>query len=650
MRRAVWIPLAFFILSAGVLMLVGLAAIGADQSDAQVAQNALRAEKASRPSTLFEQARQMFKPLPAAMPDSEADLPAMVELGKKLYSEENLSINRTQSCATCHPIDNKRPGTDNQPHSPGAEGELGTRNAPTVLNAGFELAQFWDGRAADLVEQAKGPILNPIEMGMPNAEAVVQRAKELDYVAQFNQAFPGQKEPVTFDNIARAIAAFERTLVSPARFDDYLRGDEAALTTEEKRGLELFMTYGCTDCHLGPMLGGNRFMKAGVHHPYKNQEDLGRFDVTQRDRDKHVFRVPSLRNVTLTAPYFHDGQVATIAEAVDQMAWMQLDVKLTDDEIKLIVQFLTTLADKPRTTAPAPKVKAPDWVQTFQTGQASHPMPELAREGLDLLEHTYERLGPGAKKAEDRYSGSGLNCTNCHYNQGTKPYGNAWVGVMNRYPRHSGRSNGQERIQDRINDCMMRSLNGRAMPDDSQPMRAIVAYFEWLSQDVPPKIAGAAAPPIKIPDRAANLVAGREVYLTYCQSCHGADGGGYRSMAAGKEGPFVIPPLWGKDSYNNGAGMTRVLTAAAFIHANMPLGTPWDRPALTDEQAFDVAAYINSQSRPEHTTLEQDYPDRTKKPVDCPYPPYADDFPPMQHKLGPFLPILKARGEKNADH
>lgn len=623
-----------------VLFLSGLAAIGTDsEGPPRIGQTA--------PSTLLEQAQQMFEPLPRVAPGDEQDLPARVALGKKLYFETNLSVNRTQSCATCHPIDGHHPGTDNLPYSPGATGKPAARNTPTTLNAMFHLAHFWDGRTADLVEQAKGPILNPVEMAMPSGKAVVERIKELDYVDLFREAFPGQPDPVTFDNAARAITAFERTLFSPSRFDDYLQGDEAALLAEEKQGLELFMTYGCTDCHVGPMLGGNRFMKAGVYHPYKNEDDLGRFEVTRRERDKQVFKVPSLRNVTLTAPYFHDGQVATIAEAVDRMAWMQLDRKLSDDEIKQIVQFLTTLADRPRTTAPAPTVPPPDWKE-FEARVSSTPKSALAREGLIYLEHTYERLGPGAKEPHDRYSGSVLNCSNCHYQSGTKPYGTPWVGVMHRYPRYSGRENGQETIQQRINGCMERSMNGRPLPEDSPPMKAIVAYFEWLSQEVPEKIAGTATPPIAIPDRAADPEAGRQVYLTYCQSCHGANGEGYRSMAAGDNGPFVIPPVWGDGSYNNGAGMNRVLTAAAFIRGNMPLGTPWHRPALTDEQAFDVSAYINSQPRPERANLQRDYPDRTKKPIDCPYPPYADEFSREQHKYGPFPPILNARGEKGA--
>lgn len=643
------IAFALAVVAIAVLFLSSLSAVGTDRHDAPSVQNAAPAQKASRPATLLEQAQQMFEPLPKVAPNGEPDPVARVTLGKKLYFEKNLSINRTQSCASCHPLDRHHPGTDNLPYSPGTEGSLTTRNTPTTLNAMFHLAHFWDGRAADLVEQAKGPILNPIEMAMPSGEAVVERVKELDYVDLFHEAFPGEQDPVTFDNVARAITAFERTFFSPSRFDDYLRGEETALTAEEKRGLELFMTYGCTDCHVGPMLGGNRFMKAGVYHPYKNLGDLGRYDLTLRERDKHVFKVPSLRNITLTAPYFHDGQVATIAEAVDLMAWMQLDQKLKDDEIKRIVQFLTTLADQPRTTAPAPEAKQPDWA-AFQARISSPPQSELARQGLAFLEHTDELLGPGAAKPDDRYSGSHMSCSNCHYQSGTKAYGTPWVGVLHRYPRHSGRENGRETIQQRINGCMERSMNGRPLPEDGHPMKAIVAYFEWLSQDVPKEIAGTATPPLKIPHRAADLEAGRQVYLTYCQSCHGANGEGYRSMAAGKDGPFVIPPVWGEGSYNNGAGMNRVLTAAQFIRANMPLGTPWHRPALTDEQAFDVSAYINSQPRPERPNLEQDYPDRTKKPVDCPYPPYADNFPQHQHKYGPFPPILEARGEKEAKH
>jgi len=317
---------------------------------------------AGQPSQLLKEALSTFGKLPDHMPGSENDTPVKIELGRKLYFETALSINNTQSCNTCHRIDGGRGGVDNKPVSPGAiKGKFGTRNAPTVLNAGFHIAQFWDGRAATLAEQAKGPILNPVEMAMPNEEAVIERVKKLDYVDLFKKAFPKETDPVTYDNLAEAIAAFERTLITRCRFDDYLAGDEQALTEQEKAGLKLFLDLGCADCHSGPLLGGNQFRKMGDIHPYKNTKDLGRYEVTKRKRDKYVFKVPSLRNIVLTAPYFHDGQVPTLAEAIDQMAWLQLDEKLSAEQIQQILQFLVSLTDKKRSTAPAPDKPKPNW-------------------------------------------------------------------------------------------------------------------------------------------------------------------------------------------------------------------------------------------------------------------------------------------------
>ena len=290
-----------------------------------------------------------FKPLPAAMPGSQNDTPEMISLGRKLYFEPGMSLNKSQSCSDCHHLDQARAGADGVPTSKGAKGTLGSRNAPTVLNAGFQLAQFWDGRAADLVEQAKGPVLNPDEMAMRTPEEVADRLKDLNgYEQAFKAAYPAQANPVTFDNMARAIAAFERTLITPARFDRYLNGDGNALTQEEKRGLHRFMDTGCTECHSSVTVGGRLFEHVGVYHPYPNQEDLGRYGVTHQDEDRLVFKVPMLRNITLTSPYFHDGRVSALSEAVKLMAWMQLDVELSPGDIDEIVVFLRTLeAERP---------------------------------------------------------------------------------------------------------------------------------------------------------------------------------------------------------------------------------------------------------------------------------------------------------------
>ncbi len=285
-----------------------------------------------------------FKPLPDKMPGSENDTPELIALGRKLYFEKKISLTQTQSCNDCHRLDNMMAGVDYRPTSTGVKGVAGTRNSPTVLNAGFQRMQFWDGRADDLVEQAKGPLLNPIEMAMTDANEVVDRLKNSgDYPLLFKRAFPNQNEPVTFDNIAIAIAAFERTLITPGRFDRYLQGDLDAISMDEERGLMRFVETGCVDCHSSFMVGGRLLRHLGEHHPYSNQSDKGRFAITNDENDLYVFKVPSLRNVTLTPPYFFDGQVATLPEAIRLMAWLQLDTKLSFSEIDEIVLFLNTL-------------------------------------------------------------------------------------------------------------------------------------------------------------------------------------------------------------------------------------------------------------------------------------------------------------------
>jgi cytochrome c peroxidase len=297
---------------------------------------------------LLAEARKVFAKLPAKMPGSEKDTPAKIALGKKLYFEKCISINQTQSCNDCHRVDENLGGVDNLPTSKGAEGKFGGRNAPTTLNAGLHLAQFWDGRLPDLAAQAKGPVLNPIEMGMPDEKEVLARLEKAGYAASFKEVFATADNPLTYDNYAEAVAAFERTLVTKDRFDDYLGGDESALCEKGKAGLKLFMESGCADCHKGALLGGDRYEKMGEANAYANTKDLGRFDVTKQEADKFKFKVPSLRNIALTAPYFHDGKAATLDEAVKQMAWLQLDKQLKPADVEHLVVFLNSLTDKPR--------------------------------------------------------------------------------------------------------------------------------------------------------------------------------------------------------------------------------------------------------------------------------------------------------------
>ena len=299
-------------------------------------------------SELLAEVSDIFAPLPEKMPGSENDTEARIALGKKLYFETAISVNRTQSCNSCHRLDEKRGGVDNLPTSEGAEGKFGDRNSPTTLNAGLHIAQFWDGRAADLAEQAKGPVLNPIEMGMENEAAVLARLEEAGYGEPFKAVFPDAEPALTYDNYAEALAAFERTLITRDRFDDFLGGKPKALTAAEVGGLKEFMEIGCIDCHSGALLGGDSYEQMGQANEYSNKKDLGRFDVTKDEEDKYVFKVPSLRNIALTHPYFHDGKSATLADAVKQMAWLQLDEELDEGQIASIVTFLGSLTDKER--------------------------------------------------------------------------------------------------------------------------------------------------------------------------------------------------------------------------------------------------------------------------------------------------------------
>ncbi len=593
----------------------------------------------AEPSQLLNRSRALFGTLPEKMPGESNDTPAMIALGEKLYFEQAISVNKTQSCNDCHPLNGIDAGADNLPTSPGAKGKQGPRNSPTVLNAGYQFNQFWDGRAGDLAEQAKGPILNPIEMGMPDEQDVLNRLNELGYEAEFAAAFPNQNDPVVYDNVGTAIAAFERTLKTRNRLDLYLAGNEAALTDEQKAGLELFIDKGCVQCHNGPLLGGMFYEKVGIFgdYPYIEEDDHGRYGVTGDPADMNVFKVPMLREVALTSPYFHNGQVATMGEAVDLMARLQLNETLDREEIHSILRFLVILSDIQRTTAPPP----PEAVQ--QNAWWNRPnfdnMPnDQVRYGYELLTRTYNTMGPGAEDESMRYTGNMLMCSSCHQEAGTKRFGLTWIGVSHRYPKYRNREAVMSSIEDRINGCMQRSMNGEPLPKDGEEMKAIVAFFDWMSQGVPEDLFGVGRPTLYYPNRRANLGTGGHVYTIYCQSCHGSDGMGY-SAAPEEDGALTVPALWGDGVYNIGAGMHRLLTSAEFARVNMPLGTRWDQPAITDEQAYDVSGYYNSFPHPSMENLEEDYPDLTTKPIDSPYPPYADDFSQEQHKYGPYPPI-----------
>jgi len=265
------------------------------------------------------------------------------------------------------------------------------------------------------------------------------------------------------------------------------------------------------------------------------------------------------------------------------------------------------------------------------------PAAATAEYGRRLLRETSVLIGPDNADPDMHYSGTRMACASCHLEIGTEPGTLTLLTASASYPKFSGRDGGERDLRDRINGCMQRSMNGRALPRDSVEMMAMEAYINSLGTAYglmgETRRAATEQPEFVEPDRAVDLDAGRGVFERRCAVCHGADGAGLR--AADLEGGYVFPPLWGPDSFNNGAGMNRVLTAARFIKARMPLG----QADLSDEEAFDVAGYINSHPRPEMSDLERDYPDRASKPIDSPYPPYADPFPQEQHKFGPFAPI-----------
>lgn len=276
----------------------------------------------------------------------------MVELGKKLYFDPRLSKSGFISCNSCHNL--SMGGTDNIPTSVGDKWQQGPINSPTVLNSSLNIAQFWDGRAADLKEQAGGPIANPGEMGFTHQLAVGVLQTIPGYVREFKQVFG--KDKIDIDQVTAAIAEFEKTLVTPnSRFDQWLLGKTDALSADELAGYKLFKESGCVACHNGPAAGGNSFQKMGLVEPYKgNTKGVeGRAGVTGKDVDRFNFKVPTLRNVEMTYPYFHDGAANTLTEAVDVMGRLQLGKKFTKDENAKIVAFLKTLTgDQPNFVNP----------------------------------------------------------------------------------------------------------------------------------------------------------------------------------------------------------------------------------------------------------------------------------------------------------
>ena len=316
------------------------------------------------------EALKMFAPLPAMM--SSPDNPvtdAKVTLGRILYYDPRLSANQKISCNTCHPLDAY--GAEAKPVSTGHKNQKGNRNAPTVYNAAGHFVQFWDGRAPTVEEQAKGPITNPVEMAMPSNAAAVQVIQSMpEYVALFQTAFPNDKDPVTYNNMALAIGAFERGLVTPSSWDAFVEGDQSALTDAEKSGFNTFAATGCQWCHYGAYVGGAVYQKLGVVKPWPNQTDQGRYQLTKEDIDMMVFKVPSLRNIKKTGPYFHDGSVATLDQAIRNMAIHQRGIPLTKAQVKSIEIWMNSLTGQ----VPMSYIMPPELPKS--TPQTPHPSGE----------------------------------------------------------------------------------------------------------------------------------------------------------------------------------------------------------------------------------------------------------------------------------
>ncbi|WP_338466006.1 cytochrome-c peroxidase [Novosphingobium sp. ZN18A2] len=357
MRRVQIVAVSFLALS--------LAACGQGGGDAA---NGSASGQAMAPASdeLMRSARELFKVIPASYKDEPGNTAteAQVALGNMLYHDPRLSGSHALSCASCHNIG--LGGGDDASTSVGHKWQEGGRNAPTVLNAVFNTAQFWDGRAKDLYEQAGGPIVNPIEMNSRPGHVPEQLKSIPGYPPLFAKAFPGDKQPVTLENAQKAIAAFETTLITPnAPFDKYLAGDATALSTEQTDGLRLFIDKGCAACHNGINVGGAMYAKFGVvaapAAKYRPAADKGREAVTNEVSDEYSFKVPSLRNIALTAPYFHTGSVWDLKEAVRVMGQAQLGQQLSDEDVNKISAFLDALTgDQPKVMVPILPASGPD--------------------------------------------------------------------------------------------------------------------------------------------------------------------------------------------------------------------------------------------------------------------------------------------------
>jgi len=300
---------------------------------------------------LLEEAKKYFYPLPELFPSDKNPLtPEKIKLGKMLFYEKRISIDGTTSCAKCHPL--SLYGADGLEKSRGNFSKENPRNAPTVLNVAGQISQHWRGDREDVEDQAKRSVLGKGSFGAPSYQWVENVLKSIKgYRELFKKAFPNDKDPINIDNFAKAIGAWERTLSTPSRFDDFLNGHVDALSEREKRGLKKFISYGCVACHSGALLGGTMYRKFGIYESYwkytkSKKIDEGRFNVTKKEKDRYVFKVPPLRNVALTPPYFHDGSVKDIKRAIWIMGKVQLGKDLSEEDLSDIYSFLTSLNGK----------------------------------------------------------------------------------------------------------------------------------------------------------------------------------------------------------------------------------------------------------------------------------------------------------------
>ncbi len=271
------------------------------------------------------------------------------------------------------------------------------------------------------------------------------------------------------------------------------------------------------------------------------------------------------------------------------------------------------------------------------------PYRDLVTLGQQLTTRTFAHIGPEVKDPARRFAGNNLACSSCHQGEGAKPFAMPWVGVSATFPQYRGREDDISTVEERVNGCMQRSMNGRSLPLESREMKAFVAYISFLSQGVPigATVEGAGTKQAKLPNRRADPEAGLGVYAAKCASCHGAEGQGVRVGRAGDAQGYTFPPLWGPDSFNTGAGMNRLAMATRFVMHNMPLGASHGAPLITADEAYDVTAYVVSQPRPVKSNLEADFPARWNKPIDAAFPPYMLGASPDQHKYGPFPPLAE---------